>query len=77
MNLQEKLQKQLLDCGQFKGVEIDSFDDSDDSWILAQKFTEKGVYKISIEFNRRGTILKDIQIYHAPYVISDNEIKIC
>lgn len=77
MNLQEKLQKQLLDCGQFKEVEVDSFDDSDDSWILAQKHTKEGVYGISIEFNRRGTVLKDIKVYHSPYVVSDDEIEIC
>lgn len=77
MNLIKKLQQQLLNTGQFKEVEIDSFDDSDDSWILAQKYTDKGVYKISIEFNRRGTVLKDIQVHHSPYVISEDEIKIC
>lgn len=72
MKLRDKLHQQILLTNQFDEIELDSFDDSDDSWLLLKKRLEDSQIEIEVSFDRKGNNLKEIKVFSHPLIVDED-----
>lgn len=72
MKLRDQLHQQILLTNQFDEIELDSSDDSDDSWLLLKKRLEDSQIEIEVSFDRKGNNLKEIKVWSHPLIIDED-----